>query len=191
MGRPREFDRDKALGQAMDLFWTQGYEATGVTELCDTMGLGRQSLYNTFGDKESLFREALSQYRSKWLCPIVDLLNTPGSGLANIERVLDTWEESAKAGNSYGCMMANSIAEFGMRNPKLSRILGSMLGEMEGAFFQALSRARDDGELAEDRDPRTLARLLTTMGQGLSMVGKLDPSGAFVKDSISSVRALL
>ena len=42
-------DREEALEQAMDLFWSQGYEATGVTQLCDRMGLGRQSLYNTFG----------------------------------------------------------------------------------------------------------------------------------------------
>ncbi len=175
----------------MDLFWSQGYEATGMTELCDTMGLGRQSLYNTFGDKESLFCEALYQYRSKRLRPMVDLLTSPGSGLENVTRVLDAWEEKAKTGVNSGCMMANSIAEFGMRDPKLAKTLGSMLGEMEDAFFQALSRAQEDGELSEGRDPRTLARLLTTMGQGLSMVGKLDPSGAFVKDSISSVRALL
>ena len=75
----------------MDLFWSQGYEATGMAELCDTMGLGRQSLYNTFGDKESLFCEALAQYRAKQLRPMVELLESPGSGLENVRQVLAAW----------------------------------------------------------------------------------------------------
>ncbi len=78
-GRPREFDREEALGQAMDLFWSQGYEATGVADLCDRMGLGRQSLYNTYGDKESLFAEALEHYDRVQLQPMVDALESPGS----------------------------------------------------------------------------------------------------------------
>ena len=175
----------------MDLFWSQGYEATGMTDLCEHMSLGRQSLYNTFGDKEALFAEALSHYRQSRLQPMIEQLGAPGSGLENVVRVLDYWEENAANKNSKGCLMANSIAEFGMREPQLSMTLGSMLGEMENAFFRALERAKEDGELPESRDPRTLARLLTTVGQGLSTVGKLDPSGAFSRDAISSVRALL
>ena len=191
MGRPREFDRETALEQAMELFWAQGYEATGMTELCDQTGLGRQSLYNTFGDKESLFQEALTHYGQLWLRPMIDLLTAPGSGLTNVEKVLDFWEERARGGASNGCLMANTIAEFGMKDPKLSHTLGAMLGQMENAFFEALDRARKDDELPEGRDPRTLARMLTTLGQGLSAVGKLDPSGAFARDSIASARDLL
>ena len=90
-----------------------------------------------------------------------------------------------------GCLMANSIAEFGMREPKLASALGVMLGGMEDAFRDALQRAKDDGELSEETDPRTLARLLTTIGQGLATVGKLDPSGTFVRDAVASARRLL
>lgn len=191
MGRPREFDREQALDRAMDLFWSKGYEATGMSELCERMGLGRQSLYNAFGDKESLFTEALEQYRQAWLHPMVRLLSEPGSGLENVRRTLDLWEERAGSGANSGCFMANSIAELGSREPTLSKVLGEMLGEMETAFYRALKRAQDSGELGEGRDPRTLARLLTTLGQGLSTVGKLDPSGAFSRDAIASARTLL
>ena len=62
--------------------------------------------------------------------------------------------------------MANSIAEFGIKEPRLSAALGNMLGEIEDAFTYALEKARASGELPEGRDPRTLARLLTTLGQG-------------------------
>ena len=192
MGRPREFDREEALEQAMDLFWSQGYEATGMSALCDRMGLGRQSVYNAFGDKEALFAEALTHYRQKMLEPMIQRLSAPGSGLANIEQILDAWEERARCADSdHGCLLVNSIAEFGMSEPRISKALALMLGEMEAAFYGALKRADEDGELAPGRDPRSLARLLTTVGQGLSTIGKVDPSGAFARDSIASVRALL
>ena len=175
----------------MVAFWTKGYEATGVAELCSEMGLGRQSLYNAFGDKEALFAEALERYQDVQLKPMIEILEGPGSGLDNVHRVLDLWEERARSGASMGCFMANSIAEFGMRAPALSPTLGSMLGTIEDAFLLALERAQSAGELPPGRDPRTLARLLTTLGQGLSTVGKLDPTGTFTQDALASARALL
>jgi len=190
-GRPREFERDEALDKAMELFWTQGYEATGIAALCDQMGLGRQSLYNTFGDKESLFKEALGRYKQARLQPMVETLRGPSSGLSNVLSVLNAWEEASNDVAHKGCLMANSIAEFGMREPRLSAELGKMLGQMEEAFAYALERAREEGELPVGRDPRTLARLFTTLGQGLSTVGKLDPTGSFQRDAIASARALL
>lgn len=175
----------------MELFWSQGYEATGMSALCDQMGLGRQSVYNTFGDKESLFAEALSHYGRTMLRPMIDLLDAPGSGLANVEAVLEIWEDRAHSDSDHGCLIANSIAEFGMKEPKISKALACLLGEMEAAFYRALKRAEQEGELPPGRDPRALARLLTTMGQGLSAIGKVDPSGAYSHDSIASVRTLL
>ncbi len=175
----------------MDLFWSQGYEATGVADLCDHMGLGRQSLHNTYGDKESLFAEALEHYERVQLQPVVDVLEGPGSGVENVRRVLDMWERRGSEHGAQGCMMANSIAEFGMRAPQFSQQLTRMLGRIEKAFQTALERAAADGELPEGRDPRALARLFTTIGQGLSTVGKLDASGVMARDSTALARALL
>jgi TetR/AcrR family transcriptional repressor of nem operon len=191
LGRPREFERDEALDKAMDLFWSQGYDATGVAELCAHMGVGRQSLYNTFGDKDSLFSEALGRYKQLRLQPMIQELRGPGSGLENVRRLLGAWEEASTEVAHKGCLMANSIAEFGMRDPRFAAELGSMLGEIEAAFAFALEKARDDGELPASRDPRALARLFTTLGQGISTVGKLDPTGSFQRDAIGSAHMLL
>lgn len=191
VGRPREFDRDKALDRAMHLFWSKGYEATGVAELSNEMGVGRQSLYNCFGDKESLFAQALDRYARARLQPIIDTLRAPGSGVANVRRVLDFWESQPRETTRMGCLMANTIAEFGMRDPRLAKALEQLLRQMESAFRDALDRAAAAGELPPGRDPGELARLLTTLGQGLATVGKLDASGQFVRDAIASARGLL
>ncbi len=128
IGRPREFERDDVLDKAMQLFWSQGYEATGVAELCSHMGLGRQSLYNTFGDKEALFNEALRHYRKARLQPMVETLRGSGSGLQNVRRILDGWETAGAQMAQRGCLMANSIAEFGMRDTRFSAVLGHGCG---------------------------------------------------------------
>jgi len=65
-GRPTEFDRNTALERAMVLFWRQGYEATSLSDLLGEMGIGRQSLYNAFGDKQALFIEAARHYGDKY-----------------------------------------------------------------------------------------------------------------------------
>ena len=63
MVRPREFDRDAALDRAMQVFWAKGFAATSTEDLVAAMGIGRQSLYNAFGDKRRLYLESLEAYQ--------------------------------------------------------------------------------------------------------------------------------
>ena len=82
----------------MRLFWRKGYEATGIAELERATGLGRQSLYGAFGDKRSLFLRVVERYFERVLEPyIVDILDAPGSGRANVERIFQQWEATAVA----------------------------------------------------------------------------------------------
>ncbi len=189
-GRPREFDRSEALDEAMNLFWSQGYEATGVSQLCERMGVGRQSLYNTFGDKEALFAEALARYRELRFRPMVEMLRR-GAGLDGVTEVLDAWVEANAGDGSKGCLMANSIAEFGAADARVSQSLTAMLAEVEGAFEEAFERAQRDGALSGHHNPKALARFFTTLGQGLSTVGKLESGGQLTRDAVETARAIL
>src|SRR5690349_24968801 len=97
MPRPKSFDQDTVLDQAVQLFWERGYEATSMADLEAHLGLGRQSLYNTFGDKQALFLKALERYRNDVGGEALARLNAPGAGLDAIRSVFHWVVESLTA----------------------------------------------------------------------------------------------
>lgn len=190
-GRPREFDELAVLDAAMVLFWEQGYEATGIAELSDRCGIGRQSMYNAFGDKKALYMQALDRYSCERIGGIVDLLEAPGSPLDNVRALLDAWEEYWEDPEFRGCLMVNSMAELGVRDLEIKTQLDRMLQKMEDAIYNALHRAQERGELPADRDARALARTITITGQGLAVVGKVASSPTYARDVLATTRRLL
>src|SRR5687767_3760786 len=118
----------------MGIFWKQGYEATSLVDLERATGLGRQSLYGVFGDKRGLFLAVVEHYLRQVLQPGFDVLDAPGPARANLERVFDAWEASATAPEFQGCLVGNSVAEFGRSDPDLAEVLRRKLELMEAAF---------------------------------------------------------
>ncbi len=175
----------------MDLFWEQGYGATGIAELSDRCQIGRQSMYNAFGDKKALFVQALDRYSCERLGMLIELLEAPGSPLGNVRALLDAWEANWSDPEFRGCLMVNSMAELGVRDAKIKARLDRMLQKMEDAIYTALRRAQEQGELSADRDPRALARTITITGQGLAVVGKVASSPTYARDVLATTRRLL
>jgi TetR/AcrR family transcriptional repressor of nem operon len=188
-GRPKEFDRDAVLEKAMDLFWDQGYAPTGLTELTRHMGIGRQSLYDTFGDKKALFLAALDHYSQIQLGQVNEMLEAPGSPFANIRSIFAMWKDRMQGGEICGCMMANAIAEFGEDDPEIARFLDQKMRRIEKAFHGAFERAAEAGELREGTDPRVAARLAVAVGQGLAVLGKSSVGIDMVDDVLTGLES--
>ncbi len=189
VGRPRQFNRDEVLDKAIALFWQQGYEATGVAQLSETLGIGRQSLYCTFGDKRSLYIEAIKRYTDENIGAMRAQLGRPGRALDHLHEVLDGWVERTRGSDYCGCFLANSCSELGVRDPEIAELLGRKLSRMAAALQTAIERAQDEGDISPDTDARALARTLVNTAQGLSTASKVDPS--FAEDAIGQVRRLL
>lgn len=170
-GRPREFDRGEALEAAMRAFWAAGYERTGLPDLQAAMGIGRQSLYNAFGDKRTLFLEALDHYGTTQFRWLHAQLAAPGSGLANIRAVLESWVDAVSAPGFTGCLVCNSAIEFG-RDPEVTAITERHNRAIEESFRAALNRAVGDGEWPAGSDVGALAQFLANLGQGLALQGR-------------------
>ncbi len=163
MARPKEFDRDVALRRAIPVFWKKGFARTSTEDLVAAMGIGKQSLYDTFGDKRGLFLEALRTYNSEGVASLVKRLAAGASRLAAIEGVLVELANEQPNKRALGCMGVNSICELG--DDEDVRAVSTMAASFqETALTSLLEDAKQQGELSDAVDARAAARFLAAIG---------------------------
>jgi TetR/AcrR family transcriptional repressor of nem operon len=187
----KQFDTTAVLDQAMELFWEKGYQATGMAELVDRMGIGRQSVYDTFGCKRELYLTALRRYVDTEQGPIYEALNGPGKPLERVTRVIRMWERAALEPDHRGCMLFNGCNEMGPQDPEVAEIVRGRMDELEGAICGVLEEAATAGDLGDRFSPRELSRTLVALGHGLLSLGKVSPSKAQVRDIAGTAIGLL
>ncbi len=168
MARPKEFNPDEALDKAMHVFWHKGYEATSMEDLLAAMDINRGSLYATFGDKRQLFLKAMDRYcTGGGVGSRISILHQPGPALPLIRRFIAAMLEFGLSDpQRRGCMITNTVMELAPHEKDIAKKVAGRLQMAEEAFFTLLMRAQQEGDLAQDKDPRALARVLVTMMQG-------------------------
>ncbi len=192
MSRPKEFNPDDAIEKAMHVFWHKGYEATSMEDLLSAMNLNRGSLYGTFGDKRQLFLKVMDQYCHGFVAEKFSLLDQPGPALPTLRRFIHGMIESALADpQRRGCLIANTVMELAPHEKEIAGTLRQALTMAEDTFFKALARAKQQSELKHDKDPRALARFLTTMMQGIIVMIKAGASANVVKQTAETALSIL
>ncbi len=192
MARPREFEHAVVLDRAMRIFWSRGYEATSVQDLVDHMGIQRGSLYATFGDKRALFLAAIDRYDRVVTAKLLVALDEPASGLEAIRQFFRLKIEWAVAANRpRGCLVTNSVTELASRDRKTANQVGALLAKIEAAFQRAVVRAQEAGDIDPAREPRALARFLTSSAQGLSVMAKTFPERTMLEDIVEVILTVL
>ncbi|MFJ8084006.1 TetR/AcrR family transcriptional regulator [Streptomyces sp. NPDC096205] len=166
-GRPRSFDRETALEKAIMAFWEHGYEATSVSDLTRTMGIGAPSLYAAFGDKQALFAEVVQEYGERYGAFFARALDEEATARAGVERALrEAAVEYTVPGRPHGCLVVHAAINC------TSREVEQSLRERRNATIAALeSRIEADiaaGELPAGTDAAALARHTGAMVQGMS-----------------------
>jgi len=192
MARTKEFDPDAVLEKALELFWERGYESTSVADLTDHLGIGRASMYATFGDKHDLYVRALDHYAQTRDAALIELLSQPGPVLPAIRALVGAYaRESADDERRRGCLVVNAAVELGSRDPLAARLVEASWDTLEAALASALTRARAQGELPADREPRALARFLLVRLQGIRVLGRAHPDPARVRDAAEQALSIL
>lgn len=177
--RPKEFDPEKALDRAVQLFWRKGYEATSVQDLVQAMQINRFSLYDTFGDKHRLFLSALNRYCEKVTGQLLGALERSSEGLPAIRRYFDAIVEGAASPlGRQGCLMVNTMTELAAHDYEVACVVDAHRKRMEQAFHHALGRARARREISGSGNLRNLARFLTASALGLAVRAKTRPRRA-------------
>ncbi|MBW4474574.1 MAG: TetR family transcriptional regulator C-terminal domain-containing protein [Stenomitos rutilans HA7619-LM2] len=180
LGRPREFDRDTVLTQAMHVFWNSGFSRTTYASLEQATGLHRQSLVYAFGDKESLFYQALSHYAETQVQSIINQLEAPGSPLKNIRAAFAEWLEDAQRETTSGCLFVNTSAEIGQSDPKVAQIIETATKRLIQAFEQVIEAGQTQGEITVTISAIDLAQQAVAVGDGVLLRRRVsnDPSFA-------------
>lgn len=192
MPRPKEFNPDDAIEKAMQVFWYKGYEATSMEDLLSAMDLNRGSLYDTFGDKRQLFLKVIDRYCHGFVGEKFSLLDQPGPALPTLRRFIHGMIEGGLADpQRRGCLIANTVMELAAHEQDIAGKVCLAMKMGEDAFFKILTRAKEQGELAKDKDPRALARFLTTMMQGTIMSIKAGASADVVKQTAETALSIL
>ncbi|MBE1590910.1 TetR/AcrR family transcriptional regulator [Nonomuraea angiospora] len=174
MGRPKQFDPDVAVEHAMEVFWRKGYAATTPQDLVDALGIGKGSLYNTFGSKHALFEAALSRYRDSQAAALIEMLEEPGPVKDRLRRALRSLSEMDLADpDRRGCMAVNTAAELGQSDESAARLVRRMLDRTEEAFRALVEEGRRTGEIAADRDARAAGSLLLNTVVGMRLLARV------------------
>jgi TetR/AcrR family transcriptional repressor of nem operon len=185
MARPKEFDPDAAAQEAMEAFWERGYAATSVNDLLAEMGLSRGSLYDTFGDKKTLFLAALDKYEAQRGHELHNMLDRRGSAKSALVDFIHmaadccTSEEGRR-----GCLAGKAAMELAPHDKDIAEWLRKYHRRNIDLVARTILRGQEQGEINENLEPKAAARFLLNALGGLRLLGTMSPSESEVQDVV-------
>lgn len=173
MPRSKEFDVDEALDRAVDVFRRRGFEGASMAELQVAMGIGRQSIYDTFGDKKHLFVRALDRYTAQGRASLAASLSADDASLAALRGHLEGLIRFLTPREPSGsCLVAAAIVEVGPQDSDVASRCRKNEGHVRGAIRAALRRAVERGEVREDLDVDAASLMIMGQVYGMSVLAR-------------------
>jgi AcrR family transcriptional regulator len=172
MGRPLSFDRDLALRKAMLLFWQHGYESTSIADLTTAMGVTPPSIYTAFGNKKTLFLEAVALYAGSVDDMERSMFDAPtayeaAQSMLMASAIAFTNDETPK-----GCLLASATSSVSEQSTDVQRVVVGMRSDICGRLAKRIEKDIADGILPESASSRSLATLVITVIQGMSVLAR-------------------
>ena len=192
MARPREFDEAAVLDAAIERFWQRGYEATSVRDLADEMNIAGASLYNTFGDKRSLYERALNRYLDQTFRERIRRLEP---SLPPREAIVVFLQEIIKRSltdkQRRGCMLVNSAIESAPHDSRFFEIVATFLDEVESFFFRCVSNGQRNGSITKAHSAEDLSKSLLGILLGIRVLARVRPERKLLEGLVRPVFGLL
>lgn len=185
MARTKEFNEEKALDKAIEIFWHKGYNGTSAQDLVTHLGLSRSSLYDTFGDKQKLFSMALKRYQKQGEDYVRELLQESEDIKATLTAIFkQAVAESLEDRITKGCFMVNSSVELAMHDEEIAKIVNDNRVTMQDIFLKAVTKGQEAGKISTKQDARTLARFIFNNYTGIRVLARSGEKDKQVYDDI-------
>ncbi len=192
MARPREFSEVAALQAAIDCFWEYGYEATSMRDLAASMGLTAPSLYNAFGDKQTLYARALDRYLD---CTTRDRLRRYEASMPPKEAIhkffAEIIDQSIKDRKHRGCFLVNSALEVAPHQSELGAVIAKQFADIEAFFRRCILAAQASGTAPRGVDAKNTARLLLGALLGIRVLARSASDRSLLEGVVRPALALL
>jgi TetR/AcrR family transcriptional repressor of nem operon len=169
MGRSREFDENVVLQKAMELFWEQGYEKTSMSDLVEHMVIHRRSLYDTFGDKRTLFLKTIDCYNELIKNKIESEILHAETSKQAIQFIFDFMIEGYED-RQWGCLIVNSATEMALRDKEVEEKTEEAFMQMEHFLADLVRKGQQTGEFSCDYDAEVLAEILQNTLLGIRVL---------------------
>jgi TetR/AcrR family transcriptional repressor of nem operon len=183
MARPKEFDREEVLQKALYTFWEKGYEATTLLDLLESMDINRSSFYNTFGDKQTLFREVMSLYYQQTAIKRLTILQKAKSAKQGLKDYFSHNIDVAIAEyNPGGCLLTNTTTNLRTIDQEVAQSILHGVDRLEQAIYSLLEKGQHSGELPNNKDIKAIARLMMATSYGLNIVARINPNREVLED---------
>lgn len=179
MPRRPNYDRDAALGKAVDLFWKMGYHGSSLKQIEDTLDMRPGSIYAAFGNKDALYAQALDRYAHSGRAELREHMAGYDSvieGLKDYLRLIAARLARSRSDRARACMLVKTLLEASHSHPELAGRARLRLAEVERDLRGYLESAKEQGELRAEVDCGRLARLIQTQIMGLRSMAERDLS---------------
>lgn len=181
-GRPREYDRDDALGRAMQVFAEKGYAATSLDDLASATGMNRPSLYNAFGDKESFYRATLDHFVAHLRSEVGRLVvAAPDLATALTAFYSGALDEYFAVRPSRGCFFFCTAPVEVLTHPDIREDMKKLMAEIDGMLAAKFVNAQREGEFPADADPDAAARVAQGVLHSLALRARAGESRAVLQ----------
>jgi AcrR family transcriptional regulator len=191
-GRPREFDADAALDQALRVFSERGYQATSISELTEAMGLTAGSVYKAFKDKRGIFLAVFDRYRSVRLGIMREAVAAAATGRDKVIAILTIYANASHGEEGRrGCLVVNSATDLALFDEEAAARVATAFETDERALAEMIRLGQRDGSIGTDVDPESVSRTLLCLTKGMRIVGKTGRTRAEMAVVSATIMTLL
>ena len=192
MARLKAFDEERAIDQAVDCFWSRGYEATSVRDLGEAMQIGAASLYNAFGDKRSLFVKCLERYANRSSRERMARIEEKHAPREAIRAFLtEIIERSLKDPQCKGCLLVNSALDVAPHDAAIGKAVAGYLDEIRDFFRRNIEAARRTGTVPKTLDADAVSAHLLGVLLGIRALARVKPQRKLLESVARPALALL
>ncbi len=192
MARTKDFDENEVLKKAINLFWLKGYSATSMQDLVDELGISRSSLYDTYGDKHTLYLKALESYQAAGSVNFSKIVNDASSAKVALKNLLEyILSNLVNDTCQRGCFLVNAELEVAPQDAEVSKMICENYQQLEEVFYKTIKKGKDSGEISNPQDARALARFVSTTVKGMQVTSRSIKDKAVFDDVIQLTLSVL